>query len=258
MAIGSYDNGSSNTSYQSNKAFEPTYYSRLRFKNGNKQINVNYHSGLMVLETGSVDQNNGFKFNQEAVVYLSPFKAAMLADKIQVLFSYMESAKKIDPKKAFGVNTGMGEKVSFIGFSTDDDRHIFVTIGKFDNNGSIIERAKFQFSYDYNYSLEWDDIEANSLNKVYDNMLEIKTLQTMLVDFSRGMSGASAYGVADIARYDMSRFNKRIDQMFDKLGIERAQYNGGNRNYGGSNNFLDGASSTSKSSSYEDIEDLLG
>ena len=257
MAIGSNYNGSS-ISYQSNKPFENTYYSRIRFKNGNKQINMNFHSGLLQLEVGTIDQTDGFKFNSEGSVYLSPFKAAMLADKIKVLFQYMNSEEKIDPKKAFGVNTGMNEKVSFIGFSTDEDRHIYAIIGKFDNSGTVIERTKYEFSYDYNYSLEWDDIEANKLSKVYDNLLEIKTLQNILVDFSRSMSGAAAYAVADTMRYDMHRFNKRIDQVFDKLGIERQSYNGGGRSFS-SNNFLDGAnSSSSKSSSYEELEDLLG
>ena len=256
MAIGSFSNGSS-TSYQSNKPFENTYYSRIRFKNGNKQINMNFHSGLLQLEVGTIDQTDGFKFNSEGSIYLSPFKASMLAEEIKAFLLYM-GGKDVDPNRAFGVNAGMGEKVSFIGFSTDEDRHIYVTIGKFDNSGTVTERTKYEFSYDYNYSLEWDDIEANKLNKVYDNLLELRTFQNTLVDFARSMSGASAYAVADTMRYDMHRFNKRIDQVFDKLGIERQSYNGGGRSFS-SNNFLDGAnSSSSKSSSYEELEDLLG
>ena len=259
MAIGDFDsNGSSNRNYQGNKPYENTYYSRVRFKNGNRQVNINYHSGLMQIEVGTINDVDGFKFNSEGSVYLSPFKASMLADQISVLLQYMESGK-VDTKTAFGVNTGMGEKVSFIGFSTDDDGKIYMTIGKFDGSGAITERTKFEFSHDYNYALEWKDIEANNLSKVYDNLLEIKTLQKMIADFARGMYGGLAYGVADMSRWDIHRFNKRIDQVFDKLGIERQQFGNSNRSYG-SNNFLDGASSSSssKSATYEDLEDLLG
>ena len=259
MAIGDYDNnGSSNRNYQSNKPYENTYYPRIRFKNGNRQVNVNYHSGLMQLEVGNISDTDGFKFNSEGSVYLSPFKASMLVDQISAFLKYMES-DKVDPKVAFGVNTGMGEKVSFIGFSTDKDKKIYMTVGKFDGTGAVTERTKFEFTQDYNYALEWKDIEANNLSKVYDNMLEIKTLQKMIADFARGMYGGLAYGTIDLGRWDTHRFNKRIDQVFDKLGIERQQYGGSNRSYSGTNNFLDGASSSSssKSATYEDLEDLL-
>lgn len=258
MAIGDFDNnGSSNRNYQGNKPYENTYYPRIRFKNGNRQVTINYHSGLMQIEVGTVSDTDGFKFNSEATVHLSPFKASMLADRITDFLKYMESGD-VDPKVAFGVNTGMGEKVSFIGFSTDGTK-IFMTVGKFDGTGAVIEKSRYEFAFDYNYALEWSDIDANNLSKVYDNLLEIKTLQKMIADFARGMYGGLAYGTLDMGRWDIHRFNKRIDQVFDKLGIERQQFGNSNRSFG-SNNFLDGAGSisSSKSATYEDLEDLLG
>jgi hypothetical protein len=45
-----------------------------------------------------------------------------------------------------------------------------------------------------------------------------------------------------------------MDQVFDKLGIERVNY--GNKNYQSTtNNFLN--NTTTKTTTYEDIEDLL-
>lgn len=256
MAIGSdYNSGNSNGGYQNSKPYENTYYSRVRFKNGDKQININYHSGLMQLDLGSISSSDGFKFNQEATVYLSANKAQLLADQISQLLSYRES-DNIDPLRAFGVNTGMGEKVSFIGFSTDNDKKIYVTIGKFDGNGTITEKSRFEFASNYHYALEWNNIDANDIIKVFDDLLEIKMLQASLYDFAKSMIGAAAYGIVDMARWDVHRMNKRVDQIFDKLGIERASYNS-NKNYSGSNNFLSGAASTSRSTSYEDVEDLL-
>ena len=61
----------------------------------------------------------------------------------------------------------------------------------------------------------------NDIVKVFDNMLEIQMLQQALIDFSKSMFGATAYGVVDMARWDVHRMNKRMDQVFDKLGIER-------------------------------------
>ena len=249
MAIGDNNNSGNN-----NKPYENTYYSRIRFKNGDRQVNINFHSGLMQLEVGSISQTDGFKFNSEGSVYLSANKAQLLSNQILEFLKY-RNEDKIDPLKAFGVNTGMGEKVSFIGFSTDKDKNIFMTIGKFDGSGIITEKTRFQFASDYHYSLEWNNIEENDIIKVYDNLIEIQMLQQALVDFAKSMFGATAYGVVDMARWDIHRMNRRMDQVFDKLGIERQVYNGGNRNFG-SNNFLSGASSTSKN--YDEfVENLL-
>ena len=124
MAIG--DNGNTNNN-NGNKPYENTYYSRVRFKNNDRQVNINFHSGLMQLEIGFISQTDGFKFNSEGSVYLSANKAQILANQITEFIKYRNS-DKIDPLKAFGVNTGMGEKVSFIGFSTDEDKNIYMTI----------------------------------------------------------------------------------------------------------------------------------
>ena len=70
MAIGDNNNSGNN-----NKPYENTYYSRIRFKNGDRQVNINFHSGLMQLEVGSISQTDGFKFNSEGSVYLSANKA---------------------------------------------------------------------------------------------------------------------------------------------------------------------------------------
>ena len=77
MAIGDNNNSGNN-----NKPYENTYYSRIRFKNGDRQVNINFHSGLMQLEVGSISQTDGFKFNSEGSVYLSANKAQLLSNQI--------------------------------------------------------------------------------------------------------------------------------------------------------------------------------
>lgn len=248
MPIGDNTTGSGN-SYQ-NKAFENTYYSRLRFRNGNDQINISYKSGLMILEMGTV--GDGYKFEAAENVYLSPTKAGMLVGSINALIEYINTEKKIDPNKAFGVNAGMNEKTSFIGFSSDSDKNIYVTIGKFDQAGVITQSSKFQFSKDYNYSLEWNNLEENDIVKVYDNSIDLNMLKNALADFSRNMSGALAYTIADTTRYDLHRINRRIDQVFDKLGIERVSYS---RKAPVENSFL--ANASSRTTSLEEIEDSI-
>ena len=254
MSIGSdtssYNNGGSNGN---NRVYDNTYYSRLKFKNNDEQISINYRSGLMQLTIDKVDQSNGFKVDPIISVYLSPNKAQLLANQISDFLAYREG-NNIDPFKGFGVNTGMGEKVSFIAFSTDNDKKIYVTIGKFDGNGVITEKHKYEFANHYHYALEWNNIEKNDIVKVFDDLLEIKILQSALYDFTKAIVGASAYGVIDLARYDANKMNKRVDQIFDKLGIERIT---SHKSYGGSNNYLDNAASFSKSTTLENVDDLL-
>lgn len=263
MAIGgNYENNYGNSngyqnngSQNSNKPYENTYYSRLRFKNKNDQIAVSYRSGLMILDLGSIGQE-GFKFNSAIQIFISPTKAHLLVNQIDEMLKY-RAGDDIDPARGFGINTGMGEKVSFIAFSTDADKIIYITIGKFDGNGTITEKYTYALNHEYNYSLEWNNVEANDLSKVYDEDVEILMLRNALEDFSRTSNGAVGYAVADMGRWDTHRLNRRIDQMFDKMGIERQNYSGGNRNNGGSNNFLNNASSSSRSTSIEEMEDYL-
>lgn len=251
MGIGDNNYNSSNNS---NRVYENTYYSRLKFKNGNAQVNINYSSGLMQIEMGSISDNDGFKFNRDAIIYLSPIKAQMLSCQINKLYEYMEKGS-INPGVAFGVNAGMGEKVSYIGFSSDADEKIYMTIGKFDGTGDIIESSRFEFTKNYNFAIKWNDIKSNDLEKVYYDLVELNMLKHALDDFSRSMNGAIGYGVADTARFDAKRNDNKIDKIFDKLGIERIRSNSGNRSYG-SNDFLSGATSSNKTS-IEDVEDLL-
>jgi hypothetical protein len=178
----------------------------------------------MILEIGkSIGSGDSFKVETEETIYLSPMKAHILTNQINSFIEY-KKAGNIDPKKAFGVNAGMGEKVTYIAFSADTDGSNVVTIGKFDGKGVIVESASFRMSIDFNYALNWDDLSANNLTKVFDNDAEIIMLRNAIADFSRSMSGAYGYSAFDINRYEQNKANKRIDQIFDALGIERQNY----------------------------------
>ena len=220
MAIG---DGSNNNN--SNKVYEATYYSRLRLSRvDGLGMSITYRSGLMILEINKLE--DGFKTTPIISIFLSPIKAGMLAGQIKTLLNYRATEKKIDPNKAFGVNAGMGEKITFIGFSTDSDKKIYCTIGKFD-----------------------------SLEKVYKDDVEIGMLIQAFEDVSRSASGALGYGTLDLNRYEANREHRRLDQVMDKLGIERRSSGSGSYGNRGDNNFLSNASS--KSTSVEEIEDLL-
>lgn len=249
MAIG--DNNGSNNGYQ-NKNYEATYYSRFRSARVDElSLNINFRSGLLILEISKMEEN--IKSTPVAAIYLSPMKATMLVGEMKNLLDY-RAGSKIDPNKGFGVNAGLGEKVTYIAFSTDSDKAIYCTIGKFDGNGTIVESTKYKFAVDYHYTLQWNNLDSNDLEKVYHNDAEFLSLMKAVEDFGRFMNGAAGYAGLDLNRYENGKVTRRIDSIMDKLGIERQ----GGRSYNGSNsgnNFL--SNSSSRHTNMDELEDLI-
>lgn len=262
MAIGGdYSNNGNNN----NKQADTTYYSRFKIRSldGKRSLGFSFWSGLLIMEINDVDTSSGgFKVNALETIRLSPNKAKILADELRLLKSYIKEPV-VDPNKAFGVSSGLGTEVPYIGFSSmnDENRTIVITIGKINGEGRITSSQSFPLdNNEYLYSLEWKDINTMDVERVQYNHLELDMIIDTLDDFGKHMNGALAYSVLDLGRYDQIRMNRKFDQIFDKLGIEKYTPNG-NRSYNsGSNNFLSNLASNNRSSnstSLESLEDLL-
>ena len=252
MAIGDNTNSSNNNG----KLYENTYYSRLKFKNSDNKLSLTpyFKSGLLVFELNELKE--GFKYDAVINVFLSPTKAKLFAEEIRKFKEYY-LAGNIIPGKAYGVNAGMNDKVSFIGIHADTDKNILVTIGKFDGNGTITELCTTSLNIDYHFALEWENIERNDVSKAYNDLLELDQMIELCEDFGRHMNGAIAYSVADLTRFDTARIIKKMDPIFDKLGIERKVYNSnGSSNRG--NSFLENSGrATSNHTSFDNMDDLF-
>ena len=164
MAIGGTYNG--NNSGDKKQLFENTYYSRIRVKNDDAKLALgfSYRSGLLIAEISEIKQ--GFQYEALESVYISPTKALILSKEIKKFKTYLAEGKVV-PNKAFGVTTGMGEKVSYIGFHADKDKNVFITIGKIDGSGNITNAATIPLNVEYHYGVEWNNIEAMDLEKLY-------------------------------------------------------------------------------------------
>ena len=261
MAIG----GDYSNNNNSNKQSDTTYYSRFKVRSvdGKRSFGFSFWSGLLIVEINDVDTSSGgFKVNALETIRLSPNKAKMLAYELRLLKNYIKESK-VDPNRAFGVSSGLGTEVPYIGFSSmnNEDRTIVITIGKINGEGRIVSSQSFPLdNNEYLYALEWKDINTMDVERNQYNHLELDMIIDILDDFGTHMNGALAYSVLDLGRYDQFRMNKKFDQIFDKLGIEK--YTGGNRSYNnsGSNNFLSNLASNNRSSnstSLDDLEDLL-
>jgi hypothetical protein len=247
MAIG--DNGSVEATGKSNREY--SYYPRLRVKKdgSNKALNFEFKSGLLQIKIVESDGQYGFNQDPNEIIYLSPTKAMILSNELEKFIEYVK-AGKIDENKGFGVNGGMGEKITYIAFHAKKDKTICITIGKFDGQGKIIESDTVELNKEYHYGLEWNNVTNMDVERVFDDNIEIRQILNLVKDFSRYMNGAAAYAHADLVRYDLGRVLGKMDPIYDKLGIERLTgSNGGNR---GTNNFLNNAGK-SQSKSLDDI-----
>jgi hypothetical protein len=259
MAIGdsSYSNNGSNANGNNqNRNYDNTYYSRVSVKNDNNlAISISYRSGLMIIEIA--EKKDGYKYESLEQIHLSPMKALLLTKEIDKFKEYLKTGD-ITIGKAFGVNAGMKDKVSYIGFHAGEDKKIYVTIGKFDDKGNIVEQATTHLNQNYNFALEWSNINTMEVTKEYNDEVELEMLQNAISDFALHMNGAIAYSVADLTRYDLNRTNGKFDAIFDKLGIERRS--NGSGNYSRSNSFLNNASTggaTENHTSFDNIEDMI-
>lgn len=251
MAIGDTNNSNGK------KLFENTYYSRLRFKSpdGKLALTPSFRSGLLIFDISELKEAEGFKYDSLIQIHLSPTKARLFAEQIEKFKEYLASGQ-ITPGVAFGVNAGMGGKVSYIGIHANADEDVLITIGKFDDQGNIIESVTTTLNCkEYHFSLYWSDINNNDVGKCYNNLIELDQIKELCADFGRNMSGAVGYAVADLSRFDLARVLGKMDPIFDKLGIERKSYSNNNTNYNRGNSFLD--NSRSVQSSHTSIDDIM-
>jgi hypothetical protein len=260
MAIGeNFNENGTNSQGTGKNSREYSYFPRLRIRKdqAKSSLSFEFRSGLLQFKITEMD-DNGFSWNKDsaAVIYLSPTKAMLLADQVKRFRAYL-AEDKIDENVAFGVNGGMGEKISYIAFHANADKVIFVTIGKFDGNGAIIESSTVELNKDYHYALDWANLNKMDITRVYDNSIELNQIIYLLEDFSRYMNGAAAYAQADLTRYDLGRVLGKLDPIYDKLGIERLNQGGRSYQNRGTNNFLNNTG-TSQHTTLDSIEEMLG
>ena len=237
------------------KSNDNTYYSRFNIKNANNQsLGVTFWAGLLQISIDTKNPEDMYsKFESVIKINLSSMKCRLLEREIDAFIEYINTAKTIDEKKAFGVNAGLSDKVTFIAIHATKDKVPVITIGKFDGEGTITESHDMVLSSpDYHYSLNWSDLGSNKLDKNFYADAEISQLRDLVSNFAHNMDGAIAYSVADLMRYDIKRENTKLDQMMNKMGIE-VWNGGGGGNYSKGNSFLDNAKPSSTTHSIDDI-----
>lgn len=266
MALGSGNNQGGGNNNRG--LYEQTYYSRLRFKNENDklQINFSYWKGTLKLSVTEIpksyDGTGSAKVDELAFIHLSPTKARQMAKIVQ---RYIDNPEESAPR---GVNTGASDTQGLLAIGRNNGVP-YLVVAKIDANGKYLQNQIFNFNHDYNYDLEFSDMSKLVFSKQFDNNVELEMFHSILDEYSRSSSGAYAYSVWDIDRYEAAKQSNLIWKIAEKVGVERQ----GNRNGGGgssSNSYFnnpkqndgsgDGFNGMNKPSGYStgSIEDLEG
>lgn len=262
MALGSnYQSG--NQGNNTNKMYEPTYYSRLRIKNPleNLSVSFTFWSGTLkisITDTTSIPENG--KVNDLAFIYLSPTKARVFSECVERVIKNPESSD------TFGVNTGSGDTNGFIAIGRDMGKP-FLFIAKVDKEGKYQSSQRFNFNYDYNYLLRVNDLNSLKIQKEYCNTVELEQLYDILTDYARAASGALGAMIHDTGRYEAAKLSGMVRKLCEASGVNTGSgYNKSNGN--GNNAFFSGADeeyaqpgsspvgSVHRRSTYQSIDDL--
>ena len=264
MALGSnyQDNRGNYNNQNSTSMTNPTYYSRLRIRNFDTKLDINfqYWNGTLAVAIQESQNNSGGKGAELARIHLSPNKAKLLADCVQHVID------ETDSSTVYGVDTGFGESRGLFAIGRESGIP-FVLIGKVDKNGNFESSQRYVFAEKNHYSLQFSDLENLKFIKNYDESIELIQLRDIFTDFARSSNGAYAYNTQDINRYEAGKLTAMVRGIMQAANAKPV-YNNPNSNRSGEGFFDNGGSSNNGGSlrnnnsnnnsnkSYQKIDDL--
>ena len=124
----SYNRNNGNNSNQSN--IDKTFYSRLRIKNDNTQMTLNFSfwRGLLKISINNVPRSADEKIEEMGYIHLSPNKAFIFSECVKYVLTHEDS---LDIK---GVDTGIGETRGMLAIGRDMGKP-FLIIAKVGKDG---------------------------------------------------------------------------------------------------------------------------
>lgn len=241
-----------NNNGQSNGKNFPTYYSRFKVYNPDETLTlgIDYWNGMMKLTLDKFNQSGynqygGASREEVIAVYVSPIKARLLSKCIEeVLKSTKDDVR--------GIDTGTGDIRGLVVIGRKSGVP-FIGLAKVNSDGGYENYQEYKFAKDMFYTLDINNLKKLDFNKRYDNNAELEQLYHTTIDFANAMSGAYAYSVHDIGRYENGRTNNVLQSIANAVGANTKRSSG--------NSFFDNSSSGKKNydetpEGYTNIDDL--
>lgn len=236
---------------ENGRRFDPSYFSRFSITDQESKLRLGFRfsSGMLVVGISKLKDATTFEYETLDEIFITPTKANILLNMMEV-YNDGDAAPE-----GVGITAGLKETVSAIVVDPNS-----VTIGKVNNNGDWVSKHTVNFNKNYHYGIHWTNIEKNQFDRQFVDDTDYKMFKQLLQSFADNMTGAIAYSVADLARFDTSRATGRLKPIYDKLGIEWG--GGGNGSSGGrgsGNNFFNNSTrnEATGTAEHKDMDDVI-
>lgn len=229
--------GSNYNNEKKSNVFDPMVYTPYRMNNAESMVDktcitFSYWKNVLKItiapkkDTGNdetvFDMDNGIS------IYLSHSKARILAD---VMRKFLADPEKWDNS---GVPAGQG-LITISRGKEFNSQHPLMIIRKIDQSGNVISSFAYEFKTNYFFAVN-NYQENGSFNKIFDtyNTLEIEQMITLLEEYYKAMTCATAYSVVDQMKFAENRVSTKLGKIAEKLGVELGGSGNGSRSYNNS------------------------
>lgn len=213
----------SNANNDQKKNYNPSVYSPYRMNNAESTVDktcmtFTYWNNILRItiaprkDTGNSDVQ--FDLDNGISIYLSHTKARILAD---VMRKFLSDPEKYD-------NSGIPSGAGFITISRGKEFNSpnpLMIIRKINEDGSVASSFAYEFKGDYFFAVH-NYSEKGTFDKDFESYrtLEIEQMITLLEEYYKAMTCATAYTVIDQSKYDQARVTGRLNKIAEKLGVE--------------------------------------
>lgn len=259
--MGINDNNKNYNQNGKNEVYSPTVYSPYKMSNTMSEIdpgslNFTYWRNSLKVSISPMKPSNdpndvSFDHKNAVDIYLSHTKARILYNEI-CLF-------QTDPDmyNSSGVPSGEGLITISNGSEFGVDNAPCLVIRKIDGEtGKATSSYAYQFKKDYHYAIRNYDETTGNFDKHMESYqgIEIEQFKTLLIEYYTAMTGAFAFSVMEMGKYEKARNDTKLDAIANKLGV---QFKEGKNSNKSSNSFFNNnsgsQSSNYSSSSLDDI-----
>lgn len=191
MGLGDVQN---NNNYDQKKQRDQIY-SPLVFYNDDTALGFRFVlSGILEMKITPRLKNGTFDDKNSIAIYLSPQKACILGNAINLLLHDIYEGKS---KSNYGVCNNKKTANIVFGQNTDDSKvtKVYTSIYKYNQDGKIYDQYTFNFNTEGDYVIQ--NFSPNDLSyesvPIYD--IPLVMIQNLLSEYVKAMTGATAYGV---------------------------------------------------------------
>lgn len=245
MALGSTYNNNQTSTRQ-----DVTVYSNYRMNNAESKVDAtcmtfrfwrtNLCLGIFPRKNTGNDEVS-FDMDNGITIYLSHTKARMFMNELK---HFLEDPVAYN---AVGVTSGAAA-ITISNGSEYGKNNPVITIRKVDENGSVIASFAYEVKTDYYFAIRNYDGTNYDEEKDEYKYIEIEQLITVLDEYVKASTNATAFSVASQQVYPLNRIDNKVEAIAQSLGVELRSGNGNQHKYNNSTFFNKNSQSKSEGS----------